>query len=93
MVVTGKLFWKKLSDDQRELISQAMKEATEYGNKLAQEMDERYLAEIKAAGTTTVHDLTPEQRKAWKDKLMTIYPEFYDVVGKELIDGALNSGK
>ncbi|MEJ1991372.1 MAG: DctP family TRAP transporter solute-binding subunit [Maritimibacter sp.] len=64
MVITGKLFWKKLSDDQRALITQAMKEATEYGNKLAEDMDVRYLNEIKAAGTTTIHELTPEQRQA-----------------------------
>ncbi len=93
MVVTGKLFWKKLDDNQRELISQAMKEATEYGNKLALQLDEKYLADIKASGTTKVHTLTPEQRKAWKTKLVTIYPEFYDTIGKDLIEGALNGGK
>ncbi|MEJ2201758.1 MAG: TRAP transporter substrate-binding protein DctP, partial [Desulfuromonadaceae bacterium] len=89
MVITGKLFWKKLSDDQRALITQAMKEATEYGNKLAEDMDVRYLNEIKAAGTTTIHELTPEQRQAWKNKLKVIYPKFYDVVGKDLIEGSL----
>lgn len=68
MVITGKLFWKKLNDDQRALIIQAMKESTAYGNKLAEEMDVRYLNEIKAAGTTTIHELTPEQRMAWKIK-------------------------
>jgi len=92
MVVSNKIFWKKLNDKQREIITQAMKEATDYGNKLAEEMDIRYLNEIKAAGTTTVHELNAEQRKAWKDKMLTIYPEFYDTIGKDLIDGALAAG-
>jgi len=92
MVVSNKIFWKKLNDKQREILTQAMKEATEYGNKLAEEMDVRYLNEIKAAGTTTVYELTADQRKAWKDKMLTIYPEFYDTIGKDLIDGALAAG-
>ncbi|BCR04121.1 C4-dicarboxylate ABC transporter [Desulfuromonas versatilis] len=93
MVVASKIFWKKLNDDQRALITQAMKESTEYANKLAVELDEKYLAEIKTAGTTKIHELTPEQRKAWKDKLLPIYSEFYDAVGKDLIEGALAAGK
>ncbi len=93
MVVTNKLFWKKLDDGQRALITQAMKEATEYGDKLAQEMDVKYLKEIKAAGTTTIHELTPQQRKAWKAKLVSIYPKFYDSIGKDLIEGAMAAGE
>ena len=93
MVVTNKLFWKKLDDGQRALITQAMKEATEYGDKLAQDMDVKYLKEIKAAGTTTIHELTPQQRKAWKAKLVSIYPKFYDSIGKDLIEGAMAAGE
>ena len=93
MVVTNKLFWKKLDDKQRAIITEAMKEATEYADKLAVDLDVKYLADIKAAGTTTVHSLTKEQRMAWKAKLMPIYPQFYDSIGKDLIDGALDAGK
>jgi len=93
MVVTNKLFWNKLNDGQRQLITQAMKDATEYANKLAVEMDEKYLKEIKASGKTTIHTLTPEQRKLWKDKLMPVYPQFEEKIGKDLIDGAMAAGK
>lgn len=93
LVVTNKIFWNKLNDQQKELISQAMKEATEYGNKLALQMDQDYLAKVKASGKTTVHELTPAQRKAWKDAMLPIYPKFYDVIGKDLIDEALAAGK
>jgi C4-dicarboxylate-binding protein DctP len=93
LVVTNKIFWNKLNDQQRTLISQAMKEATDYGNKLALQMDQDYLAKVKASGKTTVHELTPAQRKAWKDAMLPIYPKFYDVIGKDLIDEALAAGK
>lgn len=92
MVVTNKIFWNKLSEPQRALVSQAMKEASEYANKLAVEMDVKYMNEIKASGKTKVHELTKEQRQAWKAKLMPIYPKFYDKIGKDLIDASLAAG-
>jgi len=93
LVVTNKIFWKKLTADQQKLITTAMQEATVYGNDLATKMAEDYLAKIKATGKTNIHQLTAEQRKAWKDKMLTIYPEFYDVVGKDLIEEAISEGK
>jgi C4-dicarboxylate-binding protein DctP len=92
-VVTNKIFWNKLTDAQRALITQAMREATVYGNNLAKKMSEDYLAKIKATGKTRIHELTPAQRKAWKAKMLTIYPKFYKVVGKSLIDEAIAEGK
>lgn len=93
MVVTNKIFWKKLNDQQRQIITQAMKDSTEYANKLALEMDAKYLADIKASGKTKINELTKEQRQAWKAKLMPIYPQFHAAIGKDLIDDALAVGK
>lgn len=92
LVVTNKIFWNKLSDKHKAIVTQAMKDATKYGNDLALKMDENYLAKVKESGKTTVHALTPEQRKAWKTKMLTIYPGFYEVIGKDLIDGAIAAG-
>lgn len=93
LVVTNKIFWHKLTDAQRALITQAMREATIYGNKLAKKMSEDYLAKIKATGKVRIHYLTPAQRNAWKAKMLTIYPKFYKVIGKKLIDEAIAEGK
>jgi C4-dicarboxylate-binding protein DctP len=92
LVVTNKMFWKSLNDQQRDLISQAMKEATVYGNKLALDMDVTYLKKVKESGKTAVHELTPAQRKLWRAKMVAIYPEFYETIGKDLIDGAIAEG-
>ena len=91
LVVTNKMFWNTLSADQQKLVKDAMAEATVFGNKLALEMDDTYLQKVKDSGKTKVHTLTAEQRKAWKDKMLAIYPEFYDSIGKDLIEGALNT--
>ena len=76
LVVTNKIFWKKLNDDQRALITKAMQEATVYGNNLAKKMDDDYLQKIKETGKTKIHELNATQRKAWKDKMLAIYPKF-----------------
>ena len=92
LVVTNKIFWKKLDAKQQKIIKDALAEAAVYGNKLALEMAESYLAKVKAAGTTKVHTLNAAQRKAWTDAMVPIYPEFYDAIGKDLIDGAVKAG-
>jgi C4-dicarboxylate-binding protein DctP len=93
LVVTNKIFWKKLMDDQQKLITKATQEATVYSNDLAKKMDEDYLGKIKATGKTNIHESTAEQRKAWKDKMLAIYPDFYNIVGKDLIEEAIAEGK
>jgi C4-dicarboxylate-binding protein DctP len=92
MVVSNKIFWNKLNDAQRALLTQAMNESSVYANKLAVEMDLKYMAAIKDSGKTKVNELTKEQRQAWKAKLMTIYPQFYDKIGKDLIEKSLAAG-
>ena len=47
---------------------------------------------FKASGKTRIHELTADQRKAWKEKMVAIYPEFYDVIGKDLIDESIAEG-
>jgi C4-dicarboxylate-binding protein DctP len=93
LVVTNKIFWKKLTDDQKALITKAMDEATVYGNNLAQKMADDYLAKIKATGKTKIFTLTADQRNAWKTKMLAIYPNFYKVIGKDLIEEAIAEGK
>lgn len=93
MVVSNKLFWKQLNDAQRELISKAMADATAEANKLALEMDIKYMNDIKASDKTKINELSADQRKLWKDKLMPIYSQFEEKIGKDMIDSALAAGK
>ncbi len=89
MLVTNKIFMKKLPDDLKKIFLQAVKDATAFGRKKAQAVNMDYLDKIKASGKVEIHYLTPEEKQVWKNKMMTIYPQFYKVVGKDLIDKAL----
>lgn len=91
MVVTNKIFWNKLNDEQRDIIKGAMKDATEYAREKAAELNNSNLEKIRNSGKITIHELTDEQRQVWKKTMMDIYPEFYDVIGRDLIEGALDA--
>jgi len=92
LVVMSKKFWKSLPEDLQRNVTQAMNEATEKEREYAQELNDSQLAQIKAyakkTGDLTIYNLTAEQKNAWREKVSSIYPEFYSdrKIGKDLIE-------
>jgi len=97
MVVISKKFWNKLPDNLKAVIKQAMKEATEKERVWAKELNDSQFAKIKAyaqkSGKLQIIHLTKLQRKAWVKKLRSIYPKFYGMIGKDLIEKAIKAGE
>ena len=97
MVVISKKFWNKLPNNLKAVIKQAMKEATEKERVWAKELNDSQFAKIKAyaqkSGKLQIIYLTKEQRKAWVKKLRSIYPKFYGMIGKDLIEKAIKAGE
>ncbi|MBZ4672588.1 MAG: C4-dicarboxylate transporter, substrate-binding protein [Deferribacteraceae bacterium] len=90
MLVTSKLFMKKLPDDLKKIFLDSVKEATEYERKLAKELDEYYYNKVKELNKLEIYELSEAEKKVWQETMKKIYPEFYEVVGKEYIDAALS---
>jgi C4-dicarboxylate-binding protein DctP len=92
LVVMSQRFWNKFPDDLKPKVLQAMKEATAYERKEAAALESQFLADVedyaKKTGKLTIHTLTPEQVEAWRKATSVIYPEFYDVIGEDLIKKA-----
>jgi len=92
LVVMSKKFWDKFPADLKPKIIQAMKEATAFNRKLAAELKVDYLAKIQAyadeTGNLKIYTLTSDQKAAWKKATSVIYPQFYDVIGEDLIKKA-----
>lgn len=82
-VITNKKFWDGLTEDQRKLISHAMKEATVYERSIALQENEESLAKIRAAKTTEIYTLTEAERAEWMKALLPVHAEFENVIGKE----------
>ena len=89
MLVTNQIFWNQLPDDLKKTIQKCVEDATEYERKKAAQLNKDQLQKIKESGEVEIHEMTKQERKAWKQEMKEIYPEFYDVIGKHRIQKAL----
>ena len=85
-VITNKRFWDSLPSGVRSQLEQAMKEATVFANKIAQEENDKALARIREIGKTQVHTLTVAERAELKKAMIKTHREMAPRIGKETID-------
>ena len=92
LVVMSKKFWNSLPEDLQKNVTQAINEATEKEREYAKELNDSQLELIKdyakKTGNIEIFTLTPEQKEAWRQKVSTIYPQFYSekTIGQDLIE-------
>ncbi|MBT3065633.1 TRAP transporter substrate-binding protein [Rhodoferax sp. U11-2br] len=84
-VIVNKKFWDGLPADVRGELEQAMKEATVYANKIAQEENDMSLDGVKKSGKTTVYVPTKDERLALKKAMAPVHTKMADRVGKETL--------
>ena len=84
-VIVNKKFWDELPADVRTKLEQAMKEATAYANKIAQEENDTALAEVRKSGKTEVYTPTKEERMAFKKAMAPVHTKMADRVGSDLL--------
>ena len=85
-VITNKKFWDGLPADVRGQLEQAMKEATDYANKIAKEENDGALEKVRAAGKTEIFKPSPAERLALKKAMTKVHKEMEGRIGKETID-------
>lgn len=94
LVVMNAQFWKKLPADLQEKVSQAMKEATILEREESLKEDERIMIELRKYAKETnkleIIELSPEQKQVWQKAMSSVYPQFYDVIGEDLIKKAID---
>ena len=87
-VVVNKKFWEKLPADVRSQLDVAMKEATEYANKIAQQENEAALDAIRKSGKTTVYTPTEAEKAEWRKVMLPVHKTMEERIGKDLIAAA-----
>ena len=85
-VITNKKFWEGLPADVRGQLETAMKEATVYANKIAQEENDNSLAKVKASGKTQIYTPTAAERTELKKTMYKTHTDMASRIGKETID-------
>ena len=95
LVVMNSKFWDKLPKDLQANVAQAMKEATELERKESAVEDAKIMEELtkysKETGKLQIVELTPEQKEQWKKAMSVVYPQFYVVIGEDLIKKAIDT--
>jgi C4-dicarboxylate-binding protein DctP len=84
-VIVNKKFWDGLPSDIRTTLDGAMKEATDYFNRIAKQENDDALAGIRRTGRTEVVTLTPQARLQWKKALARVHSEMADRVGRDML--------
>ena len=94
-VIVNKKFWDKLPADIRAQLEGAMKQATDYANKIAQQENEAALDAIRKSGKTTVYVLTEAEKAEWRKTLLPVHKAVEDRIGKDLVAAVVKaaSGK
>ncbi len=84
-VIVNKRFWDSLPRSLRRDLERAMREATNYANRIAREENMAALEAIRAAGTTEIHELAPEERAAFRRALLPVHRSAARRIGEELL--------
>ena len=85
-VIVNKKFWDALPADIRSELEGAMREATEFENRLSLQDNEESIAKVKASGRCTVYELTAAEQAAWRRALLPVQRQMEGRIGKPLID-------
>ncbi|SHE40261.1 C4-dicarboxylate-binding protein DctP [Desulforamulus putei DSM 12395] len=88
VVLTNTKFWNSLTPEQQQIINDAMKEATAFERKLAEELNAKSFERIKASGKVEIYELTETDRAAFIKALEPVYAEYTDKIGKEYVEAA-----
>ena len=93
VVVVNKKFWDGLPADVRGQLEKAMKEATEYANKIAETGERRSAGRDQEVGQDARSSIRLTPRTAAMQKAMEpLYKDMASRVGKELIDDVRQDG-
>ncbi|MGE5320680.1 MAG: TRAP transporter substrate-binding protein [Hyphomicrobiaceae bacterium] len=93
MVITNAKWWDGLPADVRAGLQQAMDEATAYGNKVANDLNEKDKQNIAAAGKAKIQALSKDDLAAWRKAMAPVWQKFEGQIGKDLIDAAQKANR
>ncbi|MGH3585229.1 MAG: DctP family TRAP transporter solute-binding subunit [Pseudonocardia sp.] len=90
VLVINNQFYESLPPDLQEIVQASADEASTYNREVAAKLNQDARTAIEQAGTTTILELTPDERQAFKDAVVpAVWEQYADVVGPELVDALL----
>lgn len=87
ITLVSERFWKQLPADYQQLLREAATQMGEYERHVSRTMNDQIKQELADSGMQ-ITELTPEQVKAFQDDVASVYDDWRDKIGGELIDKA-----
>jgi tripartite ATP-independent transporter DctP family solute receptor len=85
-VLMNRSFWQKIPPDLQAQLREAMAEATLWGNRMAIQINEKQLQEIRNESRLNIYTLKPEERAEWMRAWEPVYSQFESSIGQDLIE-------
>lgn len=83
-------FFDSLPPELQDCVTTASDEASAYNREIAADLNEEAKQAIIDEGSSTITELTPEQRKAFEDSVVpSVWNKHADVIGQDLLDELL----
>jgi C4-dicarboxylate-binding protein DctP len=89
MLVTNSKFWMSMPFAVRSELEGIVLEVTQAVNREAAALNQRDRDRIFASGSSKLVTLTPEQRQAWREKMMPVWKSYEAEIGVDVIRAAL----
>ncbi|CAM3537227.1 DctP family TRAP transporter solute-binding subunit [Polaromonas hydrogenivorans] len=84
-VVSNPRFWASLDDADRDLLTLALNDALDEGNRLSARMNQQALATLRESSGVRLHALSAGQRSAMRRAVQPAYDDFQRRVGRALL--------
>ncbi|WP_239496317.1 TRAP transporter substrate-binding protein [Salinicola peritrichatus] len=85
ITLVSERFWNRLPEGYQQLLVEAAKQMGTYERQVSRTLNDQIKQELKDEGMQ-ITELSPEQVKAFQDKLAPVYDEWRDKIGGDLID-------
>jgi C4-dicarboxylate-binding protein DctP len=86
-------FWDSLPHDLRTGLEAALAEVTQWGNERSEAINVEDKQRVVDSGRTKITVLTPEQLEAWQAAMRSVWDEFRERIGGDLVDAALAAAR
>ncbi|MEC1602120.1 TRAP transporter substrate-binding protein [Bacillus halotolerans] len=92
-VMTDEHFWNAQTPETRRILTEAMKETTEWNETYAEKMNKEQLEEIKKHSSIKIYELSDKEKKDWMKRLDPVYRQYEPIFGRKLIQELLELRK
>ncbi|XLG13072.1 C4-dicarboxylate-binding periplasmic protein precursor [Bacillus velezensis] len=89
-VMTDEHFWNSQTEKTRTILTEAMRETTEWNEASAEKMNKDQLEEIKKNSSIHIHVLSKAEKNTWMKRLDPIYEQYEQVIGRGLVQDLLS---